>query len=338
MTPIQRSGAPSVSGAPMMALDAEPRPAARSPAPASSPAALYLASLPAQSSRRTMRAALHSLIAAVGFEGDPETFEWAALRYAHVAALRALLAERYAPATANRMLAGLRGVLIAAERAEMISYEDLRRALEGAKAVSGSRLPAGRELTRDELHALISVCQTDPTPAGARDAAIFGVLYAGLRRSEVVALTVEDAQIAGQLLIRRGKGNKERRAYLAPGAAAALAAWKAIRATASGAALFTRIDRGERLTGEGFSAQALYAILQKRAHSAGIAACSPHDFRRSFISHLLAAGVDLVTVSMMAGHADVTTTQRYDRRDDARAAAAAERLDFPYHVLPPAAS
>ena len=304
--------------------------------PSRSPALLYLSSLPAESSRRTMRGALVSLIAAIGWEGDLESFEWAALRYAHVAALRSLLAERYAPATANRMLAGLRGVLIAAERAELISYDDLRRALDGTKAVSGSRLPAGRELTRDELYALISVCQSDQTPAGARDAAIFGVLYAGLRRSEVVSLTLEDAGIAGMVTIRRGKGNKERRAYLAPGAAAALADWKAIRVSAPGAALFTRIDRGDHLSADGFSAQALYAILQKRAQAAGIAACSPHDFRRSFISHLLAAGIDLVTVSMMAGHAAVTTTQRYDRREEARAAAAVERLDFPYHALPPA--
>ncbi|PSW95550.1 tyrosine-type recombinase/integrase [Photobacterium angustum] len=44
---------------------------------------------------------------------------------------------------------------------------------------------------------------------------------------------------------------------------------------------------------------------------------SPHDFRHTVATNLLAQGVDLLSVSKMLGHASPTTTQRYDQRDRA---------------------
>ena len=92
-------------------------PAPRLPVPAAGlpadrdPAVVYLARL-APGSRRTMRQALDTVanILSSGHE-DSQTLAWAALRYQHTQAVRTALAERYAPATANKMLAALRGVL-----------------------------------------------------------------------------------------------------------------------------------------------------------------------------------------------------------------------------------
>jgi integrase/recombinase XerD len=62
-------------------------------------------------------------------------------------------------------------------------------------------------------------CQRDPKPQGRRDAALIATLYAGgLRRSELAALTVEDAMPDGELRVRHGKGNKARTVYLSSGA------------------------------------------------------------------------------------------------------------------------
>jgi hypothetical protein len=82
--------------------------------PDENPAAVYLASL-SPSSRRSMQTAL-DLMAGLLTSGrcDALSLHWGALRFQHCAAVRSALAERYAPASANRRLAALRGVLKAA--------------------------------------------------------------------------------------------------------------------------------------------------------------------------------------------------------------------------------
>ena len=78
----------------------------------------YLARL-APSSRATMRTALENLAELAGAPRDALAYPWHRLRPEHTSALRAALAERFAPATANRHLAALRGVLREAWRSRI---------------------------------------------------------------------------------------------------------------------------------------------------------------------------------------------------------------------------
>ena len=76
--------------------------------------------------------------------------------------------------------------------------------------------------------------------------------------------------------------------------------------------------------------QAVLVALQKRARIAGVAPFSAHDFRRTFISELLSAKVDVVTVQKLAGHASPETVAVYDRRGEEEKRRAVEWLQVPY--------
>nr|WP_306469804.1 site-specific integrase [Oscillatoria laete-virens] len=69
-------------------------------------------------------------------------------------------------------------------------------------------------------------------------------------------------------------------------------------------------------------------IVQKRASQAGVEQFSPHDFRRTFCSDLLDAGVDIVTVQKLAGHSSPVTTAKYDRRGEETKRRAVQKLGF----------
>ena len=295
------------------------------------PAAVYIASL-APGSRRTMRQAMDTVAGLLtGGESTAETIDWPALRYQHTQAVRAALAARYAPATANKMLAALRGVLREAWRLGYVMADDHRRAVDLAP-VKGTALPRGRALTPGELRALFAVVADDTRPATrARDAALLAALYGGgLRRAEAVALDVADYDAdTGTLTIRRGKGNKARVMYATNGASEALAAWLTVRGTEPGP-LFVPVDKAGRITLRRLTPESVLDRLAHLAKRAGIARFSPHDMRRSFISDLLDNGADLAVVQAMAGHANPATTARYDRRGERAKQRAAGLLVVPY--------
>jgi integrase/recombinase XerD len=294
------------------------------------PAAVYLGRL-APGSRRTMRAAL-DLVATMLTSGaaDAQTLDWSAVRYQHAQAVRSGLAERYKPATVNKALSGLRGVLRGAWRLGLTTSEDYRRAAD-LEAVKGESLPPGRALTAGELKALLGACSADETAAGARDAAMLALLYGGgLRRSEAVALDVSDYTVtSGMLVVRHGKGNRDRVVYATNGAADALADWLAVRGEVGGP-LFLPVNKGGMIGGHRMTGQAVLYILRRRALQGGVTRLTPHDLRRTFISDLLDLGADISTVQRLAGHASITTTTGYDRRGEATKRKAASLLHVPY--------
>jgi site-specific recombinase XerD len=294
------------------------------------PASVYLSGL-APGSYRTMRQALDTIAALLtGGVADADLVDWSKVRYAHAKVVRARLKKSYAPATVNKTISAFRGVLREAWRLGQMSAEDFHRATD-LKAVKRETLPRGRALGAGELAALMRVCCADSSPAGARDAALIGVLYAcGLRRSEAVALDVSDLDPeTGALTIRSAKGNKDRLVYATNGAADALADWLSLRGSHAGP-MFNPVNKGGRIIDRKVTGQAVMAALAKRARQAGVAHVSPHDLRRSFVSDLLDAGADITTVSKLAGHAGVGTTMRYDMRGEKTKRRAAALLHVPY--------
>lgn len=293
------------------------------------PARVYLASL-APGSVRTMAGALDTLAALALPGATLDTFPWGALRYQHTQALRAQLAAHYDAATANKMLSALRQVLKRAWRLGQMTADDYMAAADIANVKGGKPdQAAGRALTLGELMALVAACN-DGTLTGARDAAMLAVAYAGgLRRAEIVGLTMDSFDAAAGVLTVKGKRNKSRTVPMQNAALAALADWLAVRGDAPGA-LFTRIGKGGKLTHEGLTTQAVYYVFAARAEQAGVREFSPHDMRRTFAGDMLDAGVDISTVQKLMGHSNVTTTAGYDRRGERAKKDAAKRLHFPY--------
>ncbi|MGD0949526.1 MAG: site-specific integrase [Candidatus Binatia bacterium] len=286
------------------------------------PAAVYLARL-APGSRPTMTDALDRIAAMLtGNRCNRWTLRWDQIRYQHTQAVRSKLADKYEPATANKMLSALRGVLKEAWRLGQVDAENYHRAVD-LPSVRGESPLRGRALTPGELRKIAAVCAEDLSPAGPRDAAMIALsTVGGLRRSEIINLDVKDYDPEnGALTIRRGKGRKPRICYATNGAADALADWLQLRGSDAGA-LFWGL---RHMIGHAF-----HVICAKRARQAGVKAFTPHDGRRTFISDLLDAGADISLVQRLAGHANVTTTARYDRRPEEAKKRAASLLHFPY--------
>ena len=298
------------------------------------PAAVYLASL-APTGRRSMRSKLERAAVLLGY---PHLFAvpWAEMRFQHVAAVRSkLVEENLAASTVNATLAALKGVARAAFNLGQMSGDDHER-IRSVKAVRGEKLLTGRALATDEVAALLRVCVKDGDAGGARDAALIAVMFAGgLRRSEVVGLDLDDYDPEAGELIVRGKGGKERMLYVNGGATEALADWLAHRGNVPGA-LFQPVTAGGCVTPRRMSDQAVYNILVRRAREAGVRRFSPHDLRRTFVSNLLDAGADVVTVQQLAGHANVQTTARYDRRGEKAKRKATRLVRTPYPGKPEA--
>jgi len=295
------------------------------------PAAVYLAGL-APTGRRSMLSKLSRAAQALGF-GDAFAAPWADLRFQHVAAVRTKLQEEnLAAATVNTVLAALKGVARAAFNLGLLSGEELER-IRSVKPVRGEKLLTGRALATGEVAALLRICVKTDGAGGARDAALIALMSAGgLRRSEVVGLDRADYDAETGELVVRGKGNKERLLYVNDGAAHALSDWLAHRGDEPGA-LFQPVSRGGNVRRHRMTDQAVYNMLVRRARQAKVRRFSPHDLRRTFVSNLLDAGADVVTVQKLAGHANVQTTARYDRRGEEAKRKAVGMVDTPYHRL-----
>lgn len=296
-----------------------------------SPVLVYLASL-SESSRRPQRGALNTIAQLVMPDSDAETFPWHMLRYQHTQAIRTMLAEQYSASTANRHLSALRGVLKECWRLGYTDAETYHRAadLKAIKGEKAAQAEKGRHLQAGEFSAMLTACQ-DGTQAGYRNAALLSVGYAcGLRRSELTGLDVADFDAdAEALTVRQGKGNKERIVPVSGGALGALLDWLHVRGDAPGP-LFVGIRRGDNPTGDRLTPQGVYDILAGLAARAEVKDFTPHDLRRTFAGDLLDAGADIATVQKLMGHANVSTTAGYDRRDAKAKRAAVQRLHVPY--------
>lgn len=289
------------------------------------PAALYMANLSAGS--QGMRQSLDTIARLLDPAHDAESLPWHEVTYRDSMAVRIALTKRYKPSTVNKMLSALRGVLKQTWRLGLIDADTYHRAA-AVENVRASNLLSGRALEVDEIARLFETCAADSTPKGARDAAILAVFYGcGLRRGELARLDLEDFDPDDDSILVQGKRGKQRTVYLTEAGCHHLESWLQHRGEIAGP-LFCPVRQNGEIPISRMRGESVAYILRRRQEEAGVEPFSPHDLRRSTVTHLLDAGVDVFTVQKLAGHADATTTARYDRRGEKAKRRAVERLEI----------
>ena len=193
----------------------------------------------------------------------------------------------------------------------------------------GRDLP--KNMTLEQVDGLLRKAQeeaeTKPGADTARIWCLVELLYAtGMRVSELVGLPLAVVKRDSDLLIIRGKGDKERMVPVGDQARRAINSYLSLRdahlakpgtpgAKKAQLFLFPSDAREGHLTRQGFALQ-----LKALAIRAGVdpSILSPHVLRHAFASHLLDRGADLRVVQKLLGHADITTTQIYTHILDSR--------------------
>lgn len=169
-----------------------------------------------------------------------------------------------------------------------------------------------KPVSKDEIQCLLDKPTEVDSPRAFRDKAILEVLYAtGMRVSEIVALEVDDVDLATGSVRCFGKGGTERVMPIPARAVQALERYlsdgrRALLKDPAESALFLN-PRGTQLTRQG-----LWLIIKGYVRDAGLSeSITPHTLRHSFAAHMLDSGADLHNVQTLLGHANISTTQVY---------------------------
>ncbi len=178
-----------------------------------------------------------------------------------------------------------------------------------------TRLPKAR--TPDECRRILDAAEQipwlDPHDRALATALVATVLYAGLRRKELLCLKFLDADLTARMIrVNGGKGRgggKDRIVPMAPELHRILEAYSRRRSV-------LRIEAPEffcsRHSKRGISLSTLRRIIRRTVLASGIP-FSLHSLRHSFVTQLLRSGVALHTAGALAGHSQITTTAGYLR-------------------------
>lgn len=190
----------------------------------------------------------------------------------------------------------------------------------GAKTISPKvihHLPS--VLTVREVERLLSSMRIS-REVDVRFKAMLELLYAtGMRVSELVNLKMSQVDMESGFIRVIGKGKKERIVPFGLSARTALRSYLSVRSKK-----FQKRSHDADVLfltkyGGGMSRSEFWRQLKGYAKRAGISKpISPHMFRHSFASHLLAGGADLRSVQELLGHSSLSTTQIYTHVETSR--------------------
>lgn len=140
----------------------------------------------------------------------------------------------------------------------------------------------------------------------------------GLRISELLHLQVTDIDSARMVVtVRQGKGGKDRQVPLSPRLLLELRRWWSTHRTKPWLFPGMAGPSRRRPLQAGWQPRPMHAgsvqrLMKQIVKRAGLSkSASMHTLRHSYATHLLEAGVDVVTLQKLLGHSDLSTTARY---------------------------
>jgi site-specific recombinase XerD len=148
--------------------------------------------------------------------------------------------------------------------------------------------------------------------ARQRDASmVLFLMHTGLRLHEALDQQLDDMQMSerkGLLLVRQGKGSKQRSIPLNADARKAINDWLAIRPKGNSNFLWTAV---ESEPGSTLSSRSVQRAIRRIGLDAGLEDLTPHVLRHTFAKNLVDSGVGLEKVAALLGHSSLNTTRVY---------------------------
>jgi integrase len=153
-----------------------------------------------------------------------------------------------------------------------------------------------RILTRDEITKLLAACSDYSRPI------VLTALHTGMRKGEILGLKWGQVDLEKRVItILFSKSGRVRKI---PINSVLLEVLKGLKEKATQEYVFTCV----RTKAPAGKIQTAWLTAIRKS---GIIRCRFHDLRHTFASHLIANGVDIVTVKELLGHADIKMTMRY---------------------------
>ena len=214
--------------------------------------------------------------------------------------IEALMQKRLAPVTINCHLASIRAFYHYLYDEEQLSITNPVKKRCGVRV----RHPLPRYLKEEEVQRLFDVIK------GPRDLAIFKLmLRCGMRVQEVADLTLDAIDLAGnKILIRNGRGQKDRMVYVSKDARAALTRYIKVRPSNRCRHVFL-VEKGS-FKGKAISVRGIQKRMEYYARKARVKV-SCHHLRHTMATQMLNADARVATIQDLLGHSLVATTQRY---------------------------
>jgi site-specific recombinase XerD len=190
-------------------------------------------------------------------------------------------------------------------------------------------------LSKTEINILLKAC-SDSNRIDVRNKAILSVFIdTGVRMNELLCMKIDDLDtITGSIVVRQGKGKKQR--IVRVGSKAQKALWRYLTLYRGQRPGYLFLDR----SGKQLTKNAIRLMIERLSAKTGIQGLHAHRLRHTFAIYFLRAGGDVFSLQYLLGHSTLQMTQRYLQSlnaDDARKTH--EHIDFELaHPKPPMGS